>query len=106
MAVAVTIYAPDIAVVAVALTCGLCCELVNVLGPDQLHVNGMVLVVLDVRFNALPEHNGLLYDAVGVSGVCSTSTKTVPADEVQLLMVTVTLYVPSANVVTLFIAGF
>ena len=61
------------------------------MGPVQLHVTGMALVVFAVRFNGLPEHNGLLYEAVGVAGVCSTFTTTVPAEDVQLFMVTVTL---------------
>ena len=61
------------------------------MGPVQLHVTGMALVVFAVRFNGLPEHNGLLYEAVGVAGVCSTFTTTVPAEDVQLFMVTVTV---------------
>jgi hypothetical protein len=66
--VAITLYVPAIAVVAVALTCGFCCVLVKEDGPDQLQVTDGVLVDAD-NVNALPLHTGEFEDAVGVTGV-------------------------------------
>jgi hypothetical protein len=66
--VAVTLYVPLIAVVAVALTVGFCWVLVKEAGPLQLQVTGVVLVDA-VNVNELPLHTGVLDDAVGVTGV-------------------------------------
>jgi hypothetical protein len=65
--------------------------LTKLLGPVQLQVTDIVLLVVAVRFKGLPEHTGVFDDAVGFAGVESTTTLTVPDVEVQLLMVTVTL---------------
>ena len=78
----------------------------KLLGPDQLHVTGSVLVVDALNVNAFPVQTGVFDDAVGVAGVWFTVTFIVPAGEVQLLMVTVTLYIPVANVVALVMDGF
>ena len=43
--------------------------LLNPLGPDQLQVTGMVLVVDADNVNALPVQTGVLEEGVGVSGV-------------------------------------
>lgn len=67
---------------------------------------GMVLVVDALSDNIFPEQTGLLDDTTGVAGVSLTTTVVVPAAEVQPLIVTVTLYVPVANVVTPEIDGF
>ena len=79
--------------------------LVKLFGPVQLQLTGMVLVVLAESVNGLPLHTGVLEAAVGVAGVCCMETVVVPAGEVQLLMVTVTLYVPEAATVTLEMEG-
>ena len=101
-----TLYVPAIAVVAVALTVGFCWVLVKEAGPLQLQVTGIVLLVDAVNVNALPVQTGVLDDGVGVAGVWFTITFIVPAGDVQPLMVTVTLYVPVANVDALVMLGF
>lgn len=77
-----------------------------VFGPLQLHVTGTVLVVDALSVNGLPEQTGLLELAIGVAGVSLITTFVVPADEVQPLIVTVTLYVPVAKTEALAIVGF
>ena len=42
---------------------------VKLLGPLQLHVTGIMLVVDAVNVSVFPEHTGVLDDAVGVTGV-------------------------------------
>lgn len=78
----------------------------KVFGPLHAQVIAPAVVVAAVRFKVLPEHTGLLLPTVGVAGVSLMVTFVEPAAEVQPLMVTVTLYVPVAAVVTLGIAGF
>jgi len=80
--------------------------LLKLLGPDQLHVTGIVLVVDAVNVNALPEHTGEFDDAVGVAGVSLMITLVVPAGEVHPFCDTVTLYVPLYAVDTEGIDGF
>ena len=65
--------------------------LLKLLGPDQLHVTGMVLVVEAVNVSALPEHTGEFDDAVGVAGVSLIITLVVPAGDVHPFCDTVTL---------------
>ena len=59
-----------------------------------------------MRLSADPTHTGPLLEAVGVEGVGLTTTVVEPAELVQPLAVTVTLYVPAAANVTLAIVGF
>jgi hypothetical protein len=75
-------------------------------GPVHDQVIAPGLVVDAVRLSVLSEQTGELLPATGIAGVWCTTTFTVPAAEVQLLIVTVTLYVPVAAVVTLVIDGF
>ena len=63
----------------------------KLLGPVQLQLTGMVLVVVAVSVNAVPVHTGVFDPTTGVAGVCSTTALTLPADDVQPLIVTVTL---------------
>jgi len=97
---------PLIATVAALLTVGFCREEAYVFGPVQLHVTDMVLVVDALSVNGLPEQTGLLELATGVAGVSRTTTFVVPADDVQPLIVTVTLYVPVAKTEAFGIDGF
>jgi len=53
-----------------------------------------------------PRHTGELLPAVGVTGNEFTTTVVVPAGEVQVPIVTVTLYVPAIAAVTEEITGF
>jgi len=55
--------------VALALTCGDALFAVKLLGPDQLQVTGIVLVVDAVNVNEFPVQTGVLDDGVGVAGV-------------------------------------
>ena len=68
-AVAITLYTPAIAVVALALTCGFCVVLVYPIGPLHSHVTGIVLEVVAPKFKGVPEHTGLFDVATGVAGV-------------------------------------
>jgi hypothetical protein len=88
------------------LTVGFWEDDVYVFGPLQLHVTGTMLVVDALSVNGLPEQTGLLELAIGVAGVSLITTFVVPADEVQPLIVTVTLYVPVAKTEALAIVGF
>lgn len=65
--------------------------LLKLLGPDQLQVTGMVLVVEADNVSALPEHTGEFDDAVGVAGVWLMITLVVPAGDVHPFCDTVTL---------------
>jgi hypothetical protein len=51
----------------------------------------MVLVVDAFNVSAVPVHTGVFDPATGVAGVCSTTALTLPAGDVQPLIVTVTL---------------
>jgi hypothetical protein len=84
---------------------GFCSEAVKLSGPVQSKVTVAPLGLLAVRFMELPEQTGLLLVGVTV-GVGFTTTCTVPADDVQLPNLAVTLYVPAAASVTLEIEGF
>ncbi len=85
---------------------GFCVLLVNPFGPVQDHVTGIVLVVLAVRLMSLPVQTGLLDKTTGLVGVSLTATSMPAAAEVQLLIVTVTRYLPDPAVVMLVIVGF
>jgi hypothetical protein len=67
LAVTITRYVPLPATVTFEMM-GFCWVLVNPLGPDQAYVILPVDVVLAVKFKVLPEHKGLLLEAVGVAG--------------------------------------
>ena len=54
---------------ALALTCGDALFAVKLLGPDQLQVTGILLVVDAANVNGLPVQTGVLDVAVGVAGV-------------------------------------
>jgi hypothetical protein len=101
--VTVTLYVPDIAVVALVML-GFCAEDTNELGPVQLYVAPATAAV--ERLMVLPVHTGELLNGAGVAGVAFTTTAVVPAADVQPLIVTVTLYVPAIAVVALVITGF
>jgi hypothetical protein len=97
LTVAVTEYAPAIAVVALALTDGSSEVEVNVFGPVHEYV--APAIVLAVKFNVAPVQTGPLLPAVGEDGIGFTTTVVVPAILVQPLTVAVTEYVPDIAVV-------
>lgn len=103
MAVTVTEYVPDIAAVAFARV-GFCTEEANAEGPVQLYVAPGTAAVL--RLIVLPVQTGELLEGEGVAGVVFTTTAVVPTALVQPFVVTVTLYVPAANVFTDASEGF
>jgi hypothetical protein len=57
--------------------------------------------VLDVTFNAAPEHTGPLLEGTGADGIGFTITEVVPAILVQPATIAVTEYVPDIAVVAL-----
>ena len=63
------------------------------------------MVAVRFRLSPTAPHKGLLLPAVGIAGVAFTTPATEPAEEVQPLMVAVTLYVPLAATVALGIVG-
>ena len=101
--VTVTLYVPDIAVVALVIT-GFCTDEEKLFGPVHEYVAPATAAV--ERLIVLPEQTGELLFAVGVAGVVLTTTAVVPMPEVQPLVVTVTLYVPAIAAVALVITGF
>ena len=54
----------------------------------------------------LPEHTGELLLNTGFAGVESTTTTTLPGNDLQLFNVAITLYVPLYAVVAFNIVGF
>jgi hypothetical protein len=68
-------------------------------------VKGAVPEADEVKFNAEPEHTGLLVDAVGEDGAELTVTSVVVLVLPQELLI-VTVYVPLATVVAPLIVGF
>ena len=101
--VAVTLYVPVAAVVALVIV-GSCALELNPLGPVHAYV--APLTVVAVRCNVEPSQIGLSLPAVGAEGMALTVAAVVPAEDVQPLTVAVTLYVPVAAVVALVIDGF
>ena len=63
LAVAVKLYTPDVAAVALVIV-GFCKDEVNPFGP--VHENVVPILVVPVKFNAVPAHIGLLLPAVAV----------------------------------------
>lgn len=102
--VAITEYTPASASV-ILLIDGFCVAFENPFGPVHAYVTPGE-TVFAVKFNVPPEQTGELLPAVGVAGVGFTVTFTVPAAEVQLLSVAVTLYTPLAATDALVIDGF
>lgn len=103
LAVTVTLYVPDIAVVALVMV-GFCNDEENEFGPVQLYVAPATAAV--ERLMVLPVQTGLLLDGAGVAGVVLTATTVVPTPEVHPLTVVVTLYVPAIATVALVRVGF
>jgi hypothetical protein len=64
------------------------------LGPVQLQVTGIVLVVFAESESVFPEQTGELDEAVGVAGVSCIVAVTDVAEDVHPLNVAVTLKVP------------
>jgi hypothetical protein len=89
VAVAITLYVPPSAVVALLIV-GFWSVLLKPFGPVHAYVTPAE-VVLAVRVTIPPEQTGELLPAVGVTGVSFTVTFTVPAPEVQPFSVAVTL---------------
>jgi hypothetical protein len=98
-----TEYVPLAAVVTLLID-GFCEDDVNVFGPDHEYV--APVIVLAVRFNTWPLHTGVLLPTVGAVGIGFTVTLTIPAGPAHPATVTLTEYVPVADVVALAIAGF
>ena len=73
-------------------------------GPVQEYVAPAIVVA--VRLRLFPSHMGELLPAVGAVGIAFTTTVVVPAADVQLLTVAVTLYTPEAAVVAAPMVGF
>ena len=103
LTVAVTLYNPVAAVVALAIV-GFCKVDVKPLGPVQAYV--APVTVEAVRFKVLPAQIGPPFPAVGAVGIALTVAVVVPAVLVHPLTVAVTLYNPVAAVVALAIVGF
>ena len=76
---------------------------VKVFGPDHAYTKSELLGVLSVI--VLPLHTGLFVVIIGIAGVGLTSTSMLVAGDLQLLMVTVTRYLPVATVRTFGIEG-
>ena len=92
LAVTVTLYVPAMATVAFVIL-GFCTEEAKLFGPVHEYVAPATAGV--ERLMVLPEHTGVLLDAVGVAGDGFTTTAVVPTPEVHPFVVTVTLYVPA-----------
>jgi len=73
-------------------------------GPLQLYVEPAIVGV--VKLIDEPAQTGELLPAVGVEGSAFTTTVVVPAGEVQMPIVTETLYVPAIVAVTDVMTGF
>jgi hypothetical protein len=99
----VTLYVPAIAAVALVME-GFCTAETKPFGPVHEYVAPITAGV--ERLIVLPVQTGVLLEAVGMPGVGLTDTDTVPAAEVQPVVVTVTLYVPDIAAVAFVIAGF
>ena len=63
-------------------------------------------MVTEVKLIVLPKHNGVLLLNTGFAGVESTTTTTLPGNDLQLFNVAITLYVPLYAVVAFNIVGF
>ena len=88
LTVAVTLYVPVAAVVALVID-GFWDEELKLLGPDHAYVAPDTVVA--VKFNVEPSQTGPLFPAVGAEGIALTVAAVVPAEEVQPLTVAVTL---------------
>jgi hypothetical protein len=98
--VTVTVYVPAAAVVTL-LMLGFCRLELNEFGPDHAYD----VPPDEIKFNVLPTQTGVFELAVGVGKVLIT-TVVVAVVLHPLAFVTVTVYVPAADVVTLVIPGF
>jgi formaldehyde-activating enzyme involved in methanogenesis len=103
LTVTVTLYAPEAAIMAFGID-GFCSDEVNPLGPVQLYV--APAMVEAESCNVLPAQIGPLLLAVGGAGAAFTTAVVVTGVEAQPFTVTVTLYVPDADVVVFGIDGF
>src|SRR5436190_22118830 len=105
LTVTVTEYVPASAVVALERV-GFCSADVKPFGPVQEYVAPATDGV--DNWIVAPSQYGPVFEAEGVAGVAFTTTMVVPAAEVQLLTVTVTVteYVPASAVVAFARAGF
>jgi hypothetical protein len=99
--VTVSVYVPVAAVVTLPIL-GFCADEVNEFGPDHAYDDALA----ENRFRFPPAQSGLLLDG-DARGVGFTVTLVVTGDDVQPNeLVTVSVYVPVAAVVTLPILGF
>ena len=103
LTVAVTLYVPVAAVVALG-TVGSCALEANPLGPVHAYVASATVEANKLKVEPGQTTPPLL--AVGAEGMALTVAAVVPAAEVQPLTVAVTLYVPVAAVVALGIVGY
>ena len=104
----VTVYKPSAAVVIFGIT-GFCSVELNELGPAQLYTTPAV-ASLENNFSVSPAQilgvPGELLEAVGATGVESTTTVIVDIADGQPLSVAITEYVPVASVFAGLIDGF
>ena len=100
---ATTIYLPVAKVSALAML-GFCSVDVKLLGPLQLYVAPADVVAN--RVSVLPEHTGVLLDAVVLAGFAFTVTDVVDALEVHPFLAMVSEYVPDCVVAAFAITGF
>jgi hypothetical protein len=101
--VTVTLYVPVAAIVTEPME-GFCADELKLFGPVHEYVAPATAGV--ERLSVLPEHTGVLLDAVGAAGVVLTTTAVVPTAEVHPFVVTVTLYVPAIATVAPVRVGF